>query len=906
MLWSRKLAIFLLLFLISPSDVIADSREKAVRLTTFENFSRLEFQISQEFPTEWKSNPTGFSLTFSKATLFELGAPFGNEKKWLEELQATLSDSRLVALHLEENLQGIKVTGKWRFPTGENTLAFPKMDTFDYHKDYPPRYVLDFWAAPGPTVSEYRRQQQREKRRLALLRAEEHAKKRRARQIASVTQRIELTGKERFCRRPLSHETDIFLPFRSGREPIPFDQWFSMSLPDNQHPYLEPTSQSDAANHVRLALRLYREGKTALTIRTIEFFNQKFPGSPFKAEMAFLHANALLRLGHNKLAETKFRDISIQFKRSSVALYSLMYLSGKAIKSQDYLKALDNFMNLSKDFAEHRLSWVFHLGAAEALYGLRMINQATAEYEWVAEHTDDPKIRADVTFRVGDLHLERGENSDAVASYFKAFSKYPKEAEWFPEVYVNRAEALFWLGQYDQAEAEFKNFNARFASHPLGWRATYRLGEIFALKENDENRQKSREYFYETINRYPFSPGATLARIRLLPCDDHGGFDFAAAKKFFKKAQKFDGDEMVRMAQYHDFLSLSEVRTYVMMDQGDEAIEVMIQRFREPMGTKSSQILSDVFKIVFRNEIHHKLGNAEKFEAVSLFDRYSWALRKSGDPQVLDYLLELSQAASDLRMGVVASRIIEDYSKFKHSLGEDRKPAAEDFESQLLLANESFTKAKALWVSDGIKAKKEIDELLKHVFQESPFSFQAKLLQGVMALKTSNTAEAFQVLADAEMLVPKGCLPCQRRLTYWMATLHSQKGDFAASGSLYAKLRSSVQTGDASEQASHGELETYRLLEIPEVPDSLTLSFMGGEAFEKAGRWDLAIQTYSESMESVTSSDRLRFALARALRKTGSKNDHQRSLVVLKEITEKSQDPFWKKLAQEALEKENL
>src|SRR5690606_24752073 len=128
-----------------------------------------------------------------------------------------------------------------------------------------------------------------------------------------------------------------------------------------------------------------------------------------------------------------------------------------------------------------------------------------------------------------DAYLNRAQYDRALAAYYRSGEKFPEATAKSASVQVNRGEALYWLGQHDRAEAQFEKFVKEFPGHPAGWRAYLRLGEIAGRKPGEKAMAESRTRFLETINHYPFSPGAVVARMRLVPCGDHAGFDAKTA-----------------------------------------------------------------------------------------------------------------------------------------------------------------------------------------------------------------------------------------------------------------------------------------------------------------------------------------------------------------------------------------
>src|SRR5690606_20869595 len=181
----------------------------------------------------------------------------------------------------------------------------------------------------------------------------------------------------------------------------------------------------------------------------------------------------------------------------------------------------------------------------------------------------------------------------ALAAYYKALKHFGNESDRVPTVLLNRAEALYSLGQWDRAENAFEEFLVKHPSHPSGWRATFRLGEIAGRKHGKSFADVSRKRFYETVNRFPMSPGAMLARIRLVPCGDHGGYGYTAAKAFLEgEATRYDGMGEVFVENYPDLVSLAYVRMLVAMGREEEAIRAATDRILSVRASKTRDILA--------------------------------------------------------------------------------------------------------------------------------------------------------------------------------------------------------------------------------------------------------------------------------------------------------------------------
>ena len=80
----------------------------------------------------------------------------------------------------------MRITGKWIFPKGSDAPAQPEMELFDYRDQANARFVMDFWLKKGLTVTQAKATRHKEMHDQELRAAEEAARKRAQRRIASL------------------------------------------------------------------------------------------------------------------------------------------------------------------------------------------------------------------------------------------------------------------------------------------------------------------------------------------------------------------------------------------------------------------------------------------------------------------------------------------------------------------------------------------------------------------------------------------------------------------------------------------------------------------------------------------------------------------------------------------------
>jgi TolA-binding protein len=574
----------------------------------------------------WKEVPGGFTLLFKGISLVDLGAPLGAEGAWSKKFTSEIQgrkDARLAQVDFKETLDGLLVTGKWRFEAGDRAPAHPKMERFDFRDPETPAYVVDFWPKPGPTVAEVRESTRKIQETEHLKKSAEEAFRRRDRRIASEKARFEVEDSAPYCERPMDESRDVFLKFHPVRESFDLTTWFATTAPDRNYSYLQPKAPDKDAQYVRLALKLYKKSNFGLVIRTLDFLEKDFPASSYIPEMKFLRANALIKLGADDMAAQVFEQIVRAYSDAPVAMNAMIYLTHRLMKRGQHLAALENFLWLLDKYSVHRLSWVFHLGAAESLLSLRETDRAANEFKWVMANAPDRMAQAEAAARIGDLALIREQYDQALSSYFQSMQAYKVEIVKFPSIHINRAESLYWLGQYDQAKQEYERFLQLFANHPAGWRATYRLGEIASRSGTGANSPDARKWFYQTVNQFPSTPGAVLARIRLIPCGDRGGFSEAGAKRFYQTdAKTFNPINEIMMGRYRDFRGLGEMRMQVSMGRPDLALDVGLAELQANPLSEGKGVIGDTLHALLRKSIFKLLNDGKKYEALVFYTEH--------------------------------------------------------------------------------------------------------------------------------------------------------------------------------------------------------------------------------------------------------------------------------------------
>ena len=901
----RVATVAVLVSLVFASSAWAESLSDFIRIQTFKTHSRVTIKVDSSvevLPIQTAQEARrGFTILLKGLTLTDLGAPFGSDHEWVREVEAVAkSDSRVQKLNLQEREDGVTVTAQWKFPSGALALATPRMETFHYRKNDAAQYVIDFWPKPGPTLAAAKAAADRRAREAKLAAARAKMQGRRDRRIANEKLRAERDDNLRFCRENWDEKREIFLPFQPVEAVFDFSKYLPSGTADKGHEYLNPTGDAEEAQLFRLAVKLYGSEKYALVIKTLDFLDSRVSKPEIRVEAAFLRANSMLKLGYEEQGVELLKSVMNQSRSSKAAQRSAMFIALKRHEAKDPLASLEYFVWLTQYHTKSPVAWVFHLGAAEALAQLRQTQRSAAEFRWVMENASSAENQARGAIRMGDLFLERRQYDQALASYFLASQNFGKEVVKFPSFYLNRAEALYWLGQYDRAAEVYGDFLKRHQASGEGWRALYRLAELHGRKGE---LARADGYLTETVNRHPYSVGAILSRMRLLSCGT--GLEPTTAKStvsnfFENELTRFDPSAEVFVDRLADYRGLAHVRALLAAGDEESALNVALAQLNTfssvDAGAGSTRdAVSRLMGHLYRKIILKKLGDQPTDEsrlvALSFHHEMGPKMPRSSGAVEADYLLKLSQAAVDLGMPQWGQQLAQDYQL---TVAIERKLASaqdDEIDQKLAISERSFAEARALWIAGDSDSK--IVPLLKQVAEESPYSYEREILFSLVEHRAGRPASSLQHALKARMLAA----PTERnqpRLLHWIARLNRESGNPKAATEAYAELRGS-QDKDSGRLASLG---------VVPVPSKQSLMMIEVDLLTSLGRWGEAASLFSDSKSEsgLTLDSPLKYQYAQVLRKTGKLENLKKSQEMLEALAKEAPEDFWKKMAHEALQ----
>jgi tetratricopeptide (TPR) repeat protein len=273
----------------------------------------------------------------------------------------------------------------------------------------------------------------------------------------------------------------------------------------------------------RVVLSLFSGGtkQRALFLTTSAEFLKTYPQSQYDEIIRYMMADTRETMWREQgstsdfeTAMTSYQSLTEKYPQSPITPRTLLFIGYSYMDRGDSFGALKAFQRFSRLNPNSKYIDQVNVAVAEAYLRLNRYDDATKMLEQIEESAKTPKARQDASFRKGDVEFRRGNWDGALKAYRASIAKYPDAISRFPNAYYNIAEAEFTKGDYRGALEDYRLFLQRFPDHAHGGYAMTRMGELIGILGADAKRAQGA--FMESFFRYRSTPGAGIARIRLL------------------------------------------------------------------------------------------------------------------------------------------------------------------------------------------------------------------------------------------------------------------------------------------------------------------------------------------------------------------------------------------------------
>ena len=271
----------------------------------------------------------------------------------------------------------------------------------------------------------------------------------------------------------------------------------------------------------RIILQLFKDGKTALFLRTSDDFLKAYPESQYTEMMKYMVADTHYNFYRSENSSPDFEtamnsylQLTEKYQESPITPRTLLLMGYSYLSRGDVFAALKAFKAFEKREPNSKHMDRVKISTAVAYLSLNRFDDAFDLLDGVEKHGKTEKGRQEAAFRKGDVFFRRKDYPRAIEEYRGAMKRLPAATDKFANASYNIAESEFALAKYRDSLDSYTKFVQKFPDHDHGGYAMTRIGELLGILGVDSKRADGA--FMESYFRYRATPGAGVARIRML------------------------------------------------------------------------------------------------------------------------------------------------------------------------------------------------------------------------------------------------------------------------------------------------------------------------------------------------------------------------------------------------------
>lgn len=478
--------------------------------------------------------------------------------------------------------------------------------------------------------------------------------------------------------------------------------------------YQIDAKENEENQQARLLLTLSKNKRTNVFLKTADWFFKQYPDSEYAEILKFLWADVLYgqwiesrKSEDLDVALAKYEEAMKQFPKSALLERTLLLSAYSKLERGDYLSSLQALGAYNTRFPSSPNKDLVKMAMAEAYLQLNRADDAMKIYNDVIATAVRPQDKIRAAFLRPDLLFNGKKDAEAIDAYKKVMAQYPKEASDFPNAAFNMAAAQFRQGNFRQSLQDHLDFVKQFPTHYYSGYALTRVGELLEILGADPARVNGA--FLETYFRYGSTPGAVVARLRLVSSRMK-----AMKPQELEKAVK----DIMKLAADSNLPKMEQFATVMVADgyhnRGDfeKSTDLLVKFYqKEPTNTETGLLTQRIVRNI-ADEIHNEVEAQNFIKALNTHQKYSSSWLRNH--QRVDIQYDLARAFE--QAGV---------------LGESEK-----------LYRESLNRILAL---KGTRGEKEIG-----IFEKVPSKDEILLRLAAVNLNRENSQQAFDNLKAIE------------------------------------------------------------------------------------------------------------------------------------------------------------
>ncbi len=413
---------------------------------------------------------------------------------------------------------------------------------------------------------------------------------------------------------------------------------------------------SSENKEARLLLTLFKNGRQALFLNNGRDFLKKYPSTEYDEIIRYAMADTYYDLWlkerqskeENKIKDEAnlhdsdfeeamgiYNNLVEKYPDSPMTSRTLLLVGYSYLERGDSFGALKTFQRFVRLKPDSKYAGQVKVSIARAFLSLNRWDDAIRELESVEKNASSAKDRQEAAFRKGDVHFRKGDYKTAIAAYDTAIKSNPEATGRFPNAFYNLAEARFRLGQEREAIDSYRQFLQKFPEHRHGGFAMTRLGELIETLVGADDKRVTGAFF-ESYFRYRSTPGADIARMRVL----------TARMPTMKERELQDAlkeiDEIVKRDA--DLPSIQEFKVITVADamtgrgEFEKATRDLVQFYKENTQSKHLPLVKGRIVRNLTDEIRKAVDKGDFMQALRLYSRDQTSWLKGNKRADLPYL----------------------------------------------------------------------------------------------------------------------------------------------------------------------------------------------------------------------------------------------------------------------------
>lgn len=387
---------------------------------------------------------------------------------------------------------------------------------------------------------------------------------------------------------------------------------------------IEP-KDNDENKQARLLLTLRKNGRAEVFLKTAKWFFDKYPKSQYAEILKFMWADVLYdRWQESRKAEDldvavqKYEEAMKEFPDSALNERSQLLIAYSQLERGDALASLQAFQAHSRKFPESANRDLVKIAMAEAYAQLNRGDDALKIYDDVIKNAKRAQDRVRASFLRPDILFQQKKDKEAADAYRKLRDRYPGEYLEYPNAAFNLAAAEFRLGNYRASLDAHLDFVKKFPTHSYSGYALTRVGELLEILGADPSRVMGA--FLETYFRYGSTPGAVVARLRMLSSRMRG-MKSQELEKAVQDIMKLARDS--KLPKMDQFATVMVADGYHDRGEYEKSLNLLRDFYQRNPTTADTDLLNQRIVRNIADEIHSQVEKGEFLKAMRTHQKHS-------------------------------------------------------------------------------------------------------------------------------------------------------------------------------------------------------------------------------------------------------------------------------------------